>query len=107
MAKRPKQEEIALEGAGVAPVKDKKLDALCDKFIDLRDEKAALAEKLGQTEAQILERMAELGITIHRFADQEARINPGKSHVKVKTVKADAAATEESDEAAEGGDKPE
>lgn len=79
-----------MEGPGVAPVVDKKLDALCDKFIEIRDEKAALAEKLGETEAKILDRMMELKISQHRFSDQVAIVKEGKSHVKIKTVKADA-----------------
>jgi hypothetical protein len=81
-----------MEGAGVAPVKDRKLDALCDEFIDVRDKKAKLAEKLGETEVKILDRMSELGVKIHRFGDQIAEIKPGKDHVKIKTVTVDAGA---------------
>lgn len=89
MAKRPTQEEIPMEGAGVAPVKDKKLDTLCDKFIELRDSKAATATQIGETEGKILERMDELKITVHKFSDQIASIKTGKNHVKIKTVKVD------------------
>lgn len=78
-----------MEGAGVAPVKDKKLDALCDQFIELRDQKSELAEGLTAVETKILDRMNELGITVHRFSDQIASIKAGKNHVKIKTVKAD------------------
>jgi len=83
---RPKQNEIPLQGEGVAPVKDKKLDALCDTFIDDRDAKANLAELLTATEAKILDRMRELNITVHRFGDQEARIKEGTDRIKIKTV---------------------
>jgi hypothetical protein len=90
MAKaKVEQTEIPMEGPGVAPVKDKKLDKLCDMFIDLRDGRAKLAEELGATEVKILDRMTELGITVHRFGDQIAKIKPGKNHIKIKTVKAD------------------
>lgn len=87
MAKKPTQDEIPLEGPGVAAVKDKKLDTLCDSFLDDRDEKAKLAEKMTATESKILDRMSELGITSHRFGDQLATIKTGKNHVKIKTVK--------------------
>lgn len=86
---RPKQEEIPIEGPGVAPVKDKKLDNLCDKFIELRDERASVTEKMSETETKILDRMGELKVLVHRFADQIATIKPGKPHVKIKTVQAD------------------
>jgi len=89
MGSRAKQTEIPMEGKGVAPIKDKKLDALCDKFIDLRDERSKITEKIGDTEAKILDRMGELKITLHRFADQLAEIKEGKPHVKIKTVEAD------------------
>ena len=92
MAKsKPKTEqiEIPMEGPGVAPVKDRKLDKLCDEFIELRDSRAQMAEDLGATEVKILDRMNELQITVHRFGDQIAKIQPGKTHVKIKTVKAD------------------
>lgn len=86
---RPKQEEMPIEGAGVAPVKDKKLDGLCDDFIDTRDKKAALAEELTGIETKILDRMSELGVAVHRFSDQIATIKIGKKKIKIKTVKAD------------------
>lgn len=93
MARKPKPVQTEIESfegqEGVMPKKDKKLDTLCDKFIELRDERAALAEQLGATETKILDRMAELKLTLHRFADQEATIKPGKPHVKIRTVKAD------------------
>lgn len=78
-----------MEGKGVAPVKDKKLDNLCDEFVDLRDQRAKITEKLRETEIKILDRMSEIGITKHRFADQIAEIKEGKDHVKCKTVKND------------------
>jgi hypothetical protein len=87
MAKAPKQEEMPIEGPGVAPVKDRKLDNLCDSLLEDRDSKAALAEKMTATEAKILDRMAELLITVHRFGDQLATIKVGKNHVKIKTIK--------------------
>lgn len=90
-AKLKPQDLPAMDGPGVAVVKDKKLDALCDEFVEVRDEKAALAEKLGELEAQILDRMVELEITVHKFSDQVATIKPGKNHVKIKTVKTGAA----------------
>lgn len=96
--KPPKQEEIPMEGPGVSPIKDKKLDKLCDKFIEIRDGKAKLAEELGATETEILARMAELKIEVHRFGDQIAKIKTGKNHVKIKTVTADGDSTTEGDE---------
>ena len=89
--KKPKEEqtEIPMEGPGVAPIKDKKLDKLCDSFIEHRDESKAHATLKGQDEVAILNRMAELNITTHKFADQIATVKPGKAHVKIRTVDAD------------------
>lgn len=81
-----------MEGAGVAPLKDKKLDGLCDQFIDIRDQKAELAEGLTAAETKILDRMNELGITVHRFSDQIATIKTGKNHIKIKTIKGEGGA---------------
>lgn len=96
---RPKQNEMPLDGAGVEPVKDKKLIALGDQFIEIRDEKATLATKLTETEAKIIDRMGELGLKAFRFSDQIVTIKDGARHVRVKTVKVenqsgDEAATE-------------
>lgn len=79
----------ALENAepGVGIVKNKKLDALADKFTELRDEKAALAEQMTATEGKIIEEMWASGIKIYRYADREVRVKDGKAHVKVKAVK--------------------
>lgn len=84
------QTEMPIEGKGVSPVKDKKLDKLCDDFLDKIDTRATLSEEITATETKILDRMEELKVTVHRFRDQLARIKPGKAHVKIKTVKADA-----------------
>jgi hypothetical protein len=92
---RPKQTEIPIEGPGVATVTDKKLIALGDAFIDLRDQKAALATELGDTEKNILARMDELGIKIFRFGDQEMKAKDGARHVKVKTINVEGEAPED------------
>ena len=92
---RPKQEEISgLTGPGVEVPRIKKLDQLGDKFIEIRDEKAELAEKLGDTEKSMIEVMVENGISKYRFGDQEITIKPGKNHVKIKTVKVEGAEPE-------------
>ncbi len=77
-----------MEGEGVAPVKDKKLDKLCDEFLDGIDSRAKLSEEITATETKILDRMEELGVSVHRFRDQIAKIKPGKPHIKIKSVKA-------------------
>lgn len=74
-------------GKGVGVVKDKKLTKLGDEFIEKRDQKAQLATELTALETKIKDRMAELGISIYRFGDQQMEITLGKSHVKVKTIK--------------------
>ncbi len=84
-----------MSGPGVGPVKDSKLTKLADQFVDTRDDKAKLAEELTGIETKILDRMAELGISTYRFADQIMTLKPGATHIKVKTVKVDG---EKSDE---------
>lgn len=100
-AKRPRQEEMPIEGAGVSQKKDKKLEELGYEFIEARDEKAKLATEMTALETKMKDRMAVLGISVYKFGDQEMRIDPGKSHVKIKTVKV------ESSEVAEPGEKSE
>lgn len=78
-----------MEGPGVAPPKYKDLDRLGDKFIEVRDEKAELASKLGDIEVSIAEKMVEHGLNKYKFSDQEIILKPGKTHIKIKTVKAD------------------
>ena len=79
-----------MEGEGVAPIKDKKLEKLAEDFIENRDTKAKLAEELTGVETKIFDRMTELKITQFRFADQIVTIKPGKNHIKIKTVKGEA-----------------
>lgn len=74
-------------GPGVGKYKDKKLEALADKFADCRDEKAALATQMTEIEGKIIERMQEAKIPLFRYSDREVRIKPGKNHIKIKTVK--------------------
>lgn len=80
---RPKQGELP----GVEGIKDKKLRALGDEFIELRDSKAELAKDMTACEAKIMDRMKELDLRVFVFGDQEMRITDGKKHVKVKTIK--------------------
>lgn len=87
---RPKQKDLPISGEGIAPEPDKKLDNLCDEFIELRDDKAKLAEDLGVCEVKILDRMVELNREEHRFGDQLAKIKKGKNRIKIKTVKTEA-----------------
>lgn len=83
-----KQEELpGVEGPGVSQPKFKDLDRLGDKFITLRDEKAELATKLTKVEGDIIDCMTGHGLTTYKFSDQVMLINPGKTHVKIKTVK--------------------
>ena len=100
-AKRPKQEDMPLEGAGVAPIKDKKLEEWAEDFIEKRDAKALMAEEMTALEAKMLDRMSEKQIQVFRFADQELRLKPGKTHVKIKKVKNEGAEGEPVEETAD------
>lgn len=97
MAGKAKQAEIDISGPGVAPVKDRKLDSLCDKFVELKDNRATITEEIGDTEAMILDRMGELGIKVHKFGDQIATIKDGKRHVKTKLIRTDNGEVEDDD----------
>lgn len=111
MAKAPKAEqtEMGIEGPGVSPVKDKKLDNLGRKFRDLREESASIGEQKTKNESEILERMKELGIKVYKLDDQLLTVKPAKRHVALKTIKAEGAddpwdeAGEKAPEASEGG----
>src|SRR5437899_1708974 len=89
---RPRQEDLAgVEGPGVSPARYKDIDRLADKFIETRDEKADLAGKLTKIEGQIAELMVDHQITKYTFSDQEVILKPGKTHVKVRTIKTEGA----------------
>lgn len=92
------QDLPGVEGPGVSPPKFKDLDRLADKFIEIRDQKAELATKLGETEKKIAEKMQEHGLSKYKFSDQEVVLKEGKIHIKIKTVKATAEAAAESSE---------
>lgn len=87
MAKEKQIDALADAEPGVGVVKDKKLDALADKFAELRDEKADLATKMTKVEQDIIERMVEIKCRIYRYDDREVKIKDGKPHVKVKSIK--------------------
>lgn len=87
-----------MEGAGVAPLRYKDIDRLADKFIEVRDQKAELAAELGKIEGRIADAMVEHGITKYTFSDQEVILKPGKTHVKIKTVKAEGVEIDPDDE---------
>lgn len=88
---RPKPQDLPLGNApGVSLPKVKALETLGYKFIDIRDQKATLAEELGTIEKKMLDLMAEKGIERYRFGDQELNLKPGKNHVKIRTVKTEA-----------------
>jgi hypothetical protein len=75
-----------MEGPGVALPKDKVLDKLGDKYIELRDKKAKLAEEITALDKKAVDRMTEMGITRYRFGDQEMIVKPGATHIKVRSV---------------------
>ena len=95
--KRAKQVEMPLKGDGVEPVTDDLLIQLGDEFVDIRDKKATLATELKATETKILDRMDELKIAVFRFSDQIVTAKTGARHVKIKTVKLDAAKPDDGD----------
>lgn len=89
------QDLPGVEGPGVSLPKFKDLDRLADKFIEVRDQKAELATKLGDLEKQIADKMIHHGLDRYKFSDQEVIIKTGKTHIKIKTVKAEAPADAE------------
>lgn len=110
MAKpKAEQTEIPIEGPGVSPLKDKKLDKLGREFRDLRDQITTVSEQKTANESAILERMKELGIKVYRLDDQLLSVKPAKRHVALKTIKAFGAddpweeAGEKSPQPSEGG----
>ncbi|MGV1047692.1 MAG: hypothetical protein ACOYD4_04085 [Solirubrobacterales bacterium] len=87
MAKEKQIDALEGEGAGVGVTKDNKLNALADKFTELRDEKASMAEEMTAIESKIIDRMVEIKCKVYRYADREVRIKDGKTHVKVRQIK--------------------
>lgn len=94
---RPKQTELPVSGPGVSQQKFKDLDKLGDEFIEIRDDKAELAEKMTAVTAAIVKAMHEHEIDIYRFGDQEIEIVSGKEKIKIKTVTAEGTEGEDPD----------
>ena len=87
---KPEQTDALEEGGpGVGVQKDKKLDALADKFSELVEERAGVSENITKVEGQIIDRMKEIGVKVYKYADRVVKIKDGKAHVKIKTVKAE------------------
>ena len=87
---RAKQEEMPIEGPGVSVPRYRDIDRLADEFHELLTERAETSEKIGTVEKKILEKMAEKGLTTYKYRDQQVIFKAGKSHIKIKTIKADA-----------------
>ncbi len=89
MARKNKEQVIDLpgiKGEGVELPSDKVLDKLGEKYIDLRDQKAKLAEEITALDKKAVERLAELGWQRYRFRDQEMFVKQGDPHIKIRTV---------------------
>lgn len=84
---RPKQNEIPLEGEGVAAVNDRKLDSLCDSYQEDGEEHATIATRMTGTETKILDRMRELKVQIHKFGEYVCKLRPGKDRIKISKIK--------------------
>lgn len=101
-----RQEELEISGPGVAPQRFKDIDRAADSLQDLLEQRAKLSEGITAAEKKVLERMDEHQLTTYKYRDQEVKVDPGKIHVKIKTVKAQgvdgaAAAADAADEEAE------
>lgn len=92
MAKRPTPQDLpGVDGPGVSRPKYKDLDKLADKFCELRDGKANLASEMGDVEKKIIEKMDEHGLSVYHYGDQKVELKGASIHIKVKTVKVEAA----------------
>lgn len=89
MAKRPEQSEMPIEGPGVSPVRYKDIDRLADQYHDKLEERSTISEEITKLEGKLADKMNEYQIMKYRYRDQEVILKPGKTHVKVKAVKAE------------------
>jgi len=101
---RAKQEEMPIEGPGVSLPRFKDIDRLADQFHDKLEERATISEEITKIEGRLIDKMKEHELTHYRYRDQEVIYKPGKVHVKVKAVKAQAAATEITDDSEPPGE---
>lgn len=86
--KRPQTDDLGgMDGPGVALPKIKALDKLGSEFVDIRDQKAALATQLTDLTNRAVTLMQEHKVERYTFADQEIRIKTGKTKIVVKTIK--------------------
>src|SRR5262245_4460382 len=90
---KAKQEEIPMEGPGVAPVKIKAIDKIAEEYIEERDKRlAALAAEV-TAKTQLIEALhfhsdqlqQPDGSLQYRFDDQVITLIPGKEKLKVST----------------------
>lgn len=88
---RPKQEEIPMEGPGVSVPRYKDIDRLADQYHDKLEERSTISEEITKLEGKLADKMNEYQLQKYRYRDQEVILKPGKTHVKVKAVKAEGA----------------
>lgn len=82
------QELPAMTGPGVEQPKFKDIDRAADSLHDLLEERAKISENITSHEKKVAEKMGEHGLTRYVYRDQEVILKPGKTHIKIKTVKA-------------------
>ena len=88
-----------MEGPGVALPKHKDLDRLGDKYKTLLEQRAETSTEITKVEGRIADAMSEKGLTRYVYSDQEMILKPGKTHIRIKTIKAEGVeANGESDE---------
>lgn len=95
---KPKQEEMPIEGEGVAPKRIKAIDVAADKYVEIRDTRMEWTEKECKARDNLVAKMKEHGLSMYRYGDHEVVLKEGDPKVKVKNVDATVTAGEAEDE---------
>lgn len=87
MPPKPKQEEIPMEGDGVAPQKKiKAIETAADKYVTARDERMLLTKKEVDARTHLANVMHEHKMQRYIYDDLLVLCEPGKEKIKVKAV---------------------
>ena len=91
--------ELKLTGKGVAPVRIKQLDKLCDAYITERDKRLVLTPKEVEAKRQLIDAMNANkdklslpdGSLTYRYDETIVTVKPGKATLKVEHIAIDEA----------------
>lgn len=86
---KPKQVDLPeMEGEGVAQPRFKDIDALADKYVDVRDKRTSWTEKEIAAKEALRNAMLEHSLETYRYDDHLVELKSGDYKLKVRNTDA-------------------